>query len=181
MKAVQVLPYSPQWPVMFAATRDLLLRVFAGEDTTIEHIGSTAVPGLAAKPVIDVLLGAPSLDVIERHTAQLDRHGFDYVPRHERVLPQRRYFVAQPPSGLRVHLHGVVQDGELWRQHLSFRDALRRDPALRDRYQQLKLQLAIQHAGDKSAYTEAKGPFVRETLAALTRTPRSLDEPDRAG
>lgn len=167
MSTVHIAAYSPQWPESFAQLRGTLLRAFAGEEVTVEHIGSTAVPGLSAKSVIDVLLGVPSLAVVEARIEALAAQGFDYVPKHERVLPQRRYFVAQPPGGLRVHLHGVVQDGPLWRAHLGFRDALRGDAQLRARYQALKLQLAAQHADDKAAYTEAKGPFIREVLAML--------------
>ncbi len=167
MSTVHIAAYSPQWPQAFAQLRGTLLRAFAGEAVAVEHIGSTAVPGLSAKPVIDVVLGAPSLAVIEARIASLAAQGFEYVPKHERVLPERRYFVAQPPGGLRVHLHGVVQDGPLWRAHLGFRDALRADADLRERYQALKLHLAAEHADDKAAYTEAKGPFIRGVLETL--------------
>jgi len=165
MSTVHIAAYSAQWPQVFAQLRGTPLRAFAGEAATVEHIGSTAVPGLSAKPVIDVLLGVPSLAVIEARIEALAAQGFEYIPRHERVLPQRRYFVARPPGGLRVHLHGVVQDGPLWRAHLGFRDALRGDAQLRARYQALELQLALEHADDKSAHTEAKGLFIREVLA----------------
>lgn len=167
MSTVRLQPYSAQWPHAFAEINVSLRRAFEHDAVLVEHIGSTAVPGLSAKPVIDVLLGASSLPVIESRVDALAACGFDYVPKHERVLPQRRYFVAQPPGGLRVHLHGVVQDGPLWRAHLGFRDALRGDVHLRMRYQALKLRLAAEYAGDKAAYTEAKGPFIREVLAAL--------------
>lgn len=167
MSAVHVLPYSTQWPEAFTAVRTTLLEIFGNDAVAVEHIGSTAVPGLAAKPVIDVLLGAPSLAVIEQRITALAARGFDYVSKHERVLPQRRYFVMQPPGGLRVHVHGVVTGGHLWREHLTFRDALRGDAQLRARYQALKLQLAAEHADDKAAYTEAKGPFILGALAAL--------------
>ena len=169
MSAVHVLPYSAQWPEAFTAVRTTLLEIFDNTAVAVEHIGSTAVPGLSAKPVIDVLLGAPSLAVIEQRIAALGARGFEYVPKHERVLPQRRYFVPQPPVGLRVHVHGVETGGRLWREHLTFRDALRGDAQLRARYQALKLQLAAEHAGDKAAYTEAKAPFVREAIDARLR------------
>ena len=167
ISTVHIAAYSPQWPQVFAQLRGRLLRAFAGEAATVEHIGSTAVPGLSAKPVIDVLLGAASLAVIEARIEALAAQGFEYIPKHERVLPQRRYFVARPPGGLRVHLHGVVEGEPLWRAHLDFRDALRSDAQLRARYLALKRRLAAEHADDKAAYTEAKGPFIREVLAML--------------
>lgn len=167
MSAVHIAAYSAQWPQVFAQLRGTLLRAFAGAAVTVEHIGSTAVPGLSAKPVIDVLLGAASLAVIEARIEARAAQGFEYIPEHERVLPQRRYFVARPPGGLRVHLHGVVEGEPLWRAHLDFHDALRSDAQLRARYQALKPQLAEEHADDKDAYSEAKGPFIRGVLAML--------------
>lgn len=164
---VRLEPYSAQWPAVFANIRDELLQVFPPGTVAIEHIGSTAVPGLSAKPVIDVLLGAESLAVIEARIADLVQAGYEYVSKHERVIPMRRYFVAQPLGGLRVHVHGVQKGAAIWQEHLAFRDALLADPQLRDRYQSLKRQLAETFAEDKAAYTDAKAPFIRNVLAAF--------------
>lgn len=103
----------------------------------VEHIGSTAVPGLSAKPVLDVLLAAATLGQIEQHIDALVGAGYEYRHRYERQIPDRRYFVraADGAGALRVHLHAVVQGGMIWRNHLIFRDALRADPALRDAYE----------------------------------------------
>lgn len=160
-------PYSAEWPRLFLAHRDTLRATFAPVDVDIEHIGSTSVPGLAAKPVIDILIGAASLADIESRIPPLVAAGFTYRPEHESALPTRRYFTLTPPGSLRVHVHAVVRGDALWRDHLAFRDALRSDDALRDRYQALKLTLAQRHAHDKAAYTEAKGPFTREVIALL--------------
>ncbi len=164
-----VEPPSPEWPRLFLAHRDALRAAFAPVDVDIEHIGSTSVPGLAAKPVIDILVGAASLADIESRIAALIAAGFAYRPEHESALPMRRYFTRTPPGGLRVHVHAVERGGTLWREHLAFRDALRSDDALRDRYQALKLALAQRHAHDKSACAEAKAPFIREVIALSGR------------
>lgn len=165
MNTVVVLPYSPDWPEQFETLHALLRDVFTETDIVIEHIGSTAVPGLAAKPVIDIALGAPTLERIEAKIDALAEDGFDYVRKYERELPMRRYFVRPPmDSLLRVHLHGLVSGDDHWQRHLAFRDALRNDPTMRERYQSLKLLLAERHADDKSAYTEAKAPFILEVL-----------------
>ena len=164
-----IAPSSTEWPRLFLAHRDTLRAAFAPLDVDIEHIGSTSVPGLAAKPVIDILVGAASLDDIASRIPALVAAGFTYRPEHEAALPTRRYFTLTPPGGLRVHVHAGVHDSPLWRDHLAFRDALRRDDALRDRYQALKLALAQRHAHDKSAYTQAKGPFIREVIALSGR------------
>jgi GrpB-like predicted nucleotidyltransferase (UPF0157 family) len=162
--AVEIHPWNANWAAQFVVARDELKAVFAPAAVAIEHIGSTSVPGLAAKPVIDVLLGADSLSAIEARIGALAEVGYSYVPKYERELPQPRYFVRAPAERLRVHLHGVERGCGLWRQHLAFRDALRADADLRDRYQALKLRLAEAFAGDKSAYTDAKAPFIRAVL-----------------
>ena len=167
MSAVVVSPYSPEWPQLFHVLRERLLPVFASQAIVIEHIGSTAVPGLAAKPVIDMLLGAAALADVESKIGALDGLGFTYIPKYERELPMRRYFVSASAIPLRVHLHAIELDSPLWQQHLMFRDALRADAGLRARYQSLKLGLANTFAGDKAAYTAAKSPFIQSMLAGL--------------
>lgn len=164
--AVVICPYDPAWAMQFLDLQAQLQPAFP-VPAALEHIGSTAVLGLAAKPVLDVLLGVAELAQAEAQTAWLAERGFEYVSKYEVDLPQRRYFVkAASSTKLRVHLHAVERGGELWRNHLLFRDALRSDPLLRGRYQALKLDLARQHAADKAAYTEAKAPFIRAVLAA---------------
>jgi GrpB-like predicted nucleotidyltransferase (UPF0157 family) len=164
MPAVVLAAYSPDWPAAFRAVRAELLSVFAADTICVEHVGSTAVVGLPAKPVIDVLLGAPSLADIEARIGALVAVGYVYRAAYEQVIPDRRYFVRPAGASLRVHLHGVVQHAHLWREHLAFRDALRRDPSLQQAYQTLKQRLAVQHADDKAAYTAAKAPFIRRVL-----------------
>lgn len=170
MSNVVVSPYSAKWPDLFQNIREELISVFEPANVSIEHIGSTSVPGLAAKPVIDVLLGAESLASIEATIGKLEDCGYSYVSKYEREIPERRYFVKSPPDSLRIHVHGVKIGSRLWREHLSFRDALRNDSDLLAEYQALKLRLAKEFAHDKSAYTEAKGPFIQTILAKICPT-----------
>ncbi len=165
--SVSVEPWTADWAADFSERRAELLDVFESADVTVEHIGSTAVPGLAAKPVIDILLGAATLSAIESRIEPLAHAGYRYVPKYEIELPSRRYFVKAEDGARRVHLHAVEKDSRIWREHLWFRDALRRDTLLREQYQTLKLQLAASFAHDKSAYTAAKGPFIQSVMAAL--------------
>ncbi len=167
MSTVVVSPYSPDWPTQFHAMREALLSAFAPTPVTIEHIGSTSVPGLSAKPVIDVLLGARSLAEIESKIKPLNEIGYSYVPKYEREIPTRRYFVKSLATSLRVHLHAVEIDSRIWQEHLTFRNALRGDANLRSEYQALKLRLAAEFADDKSAYTAAKAPFIHAVLASV--------------
>ena len=165
MSTVTVVAYSSQWPNEYRAIRDELAEVFAPIAVVIEHIGSTSVPGLAAKPVIDVTLGARSLAEIEAKITALGERGFVYVAKYEREIPRRRYFVKSPAASLRVHLHAVEAGKRLWNEHMTFRDALRNDSALRSEYQALKLRLAEEFRNDKAGYTAAKGPFIQSVIA----------------
>ena len=167
MSTVVVSPYSAEWPRHFRLIREELLSVFVPLAVDVEHIGSTSVPSLAAKPVIDVLLGARSLADIESRIGSLRELAYAYVPKYEREIPMRRYFVRPKATTPRVHLHAVESDSRIWHEHLTFRDALRSDSNLRARYEALKLQLAGQFADDKAAYTAAKGPFIQAVLTAV--------------
>ena len=154
---------TPAWPACFERQRLALAALFAR--ASIEHVGSTSVPGLAAKPVIDILIGASSLVEIEAQIAPLAALGFTYFPQHERVLPQRRYFARAAAAEPAVHLHAVVKGSAFWAQHRAFRDALRRQPRLAMEYAALKRRLAQQFANDREAYTDAKAPFIQAVLA----------------
>lgn len=169
MSAVVLLPYDPAWATHYAAIESVLVAVFAPLPIRVEHIGSTAVPGLAAKPVIDVLLGAPTLADVELQIEALGELGYQYVSKYEETLPQRRYFVRAASATPRVHLHAVEQRSDFWRSQLYFRDCLRADALLCARYQALKQRLAREHASDKAAYTAAKAPFIEAVLATADR------------
>ncbi|WP_395010144.1 GrpB family protein [Undibacterium sp.] len=166
---VIIRPYSEEWPHLFEKIRQELLTAFSPDSTQIEHIGSTAVVGLCAKPVIDVLLGTNSLNEIESQITSLDTLGFGYVSKYEQDIPTRRYFVKSSSDSLRIHVHGVEIGSRIWCEHLKFRDLLRTDAQLRSEYQQLKLRLAAQYADDKSAYTDAKEPFIKSVLEKIRR------------
>lgn len=166
MQELRVIDYQDTWPAQYAQVEAELREALSPLDVTLEHIGSTAVPGLCAKPVIDVVLGVDSLDAVTAPIAALAAIGFVYRPEYESVIPERRYFVRAADATPRVHLHALVRGGAQWRQHLLFRDALRGDRDLMQSYASLKQQLAVLHASDKAAYTEAKAPFIRQVLAS---------------
>ena len=147
--------------------------IFDADPVHIEHIGSTSVPGLCAKPVLDILVGAQSLAAVTCRTAKLEEAGYLYRPEYEAEIPDRRYFVRPAASQPRVHVHAVVQGGALWLTHLAFRDALRSSPELSREYATLKRQLAAQYREDKAAYTEAKSPFIARVVANALSTRRS--------
>lgn len=165
MSSIVLSPYSHEWPKIFARERDLLVPAFNPISFEVEHIGSTAVPGLTAKPVIDILLGAASLAAIESRIDHLGAIGYEYVTKYERELPLRRYFVKSSTASNRVHLHAVERGTRIWREHLAFRDMLRSDSRLCSSYEALKKDLAANFSGDKAAYSAAKAPFIQSALA----------------
>ena len=163
---VQLSPYSPLWPAIFDYERGQLAAVL-GDAMRIEHIGSTAVPGLGAKPIIDVLVGAPDLPSIEARIPALQACGYQYVKEFERALPERRYFRRTDGQPGHFHVHAVACGGPFWTSHLAFRDALRSDAALAEEYWKLKTRLAARFPNDREAYTDGKGDFIRRVLDSL--------------
>uniref|UniRef100_A0A832I287 GrpB family protein n=1 Tax=Eiseniibacteriota bacterium TaxID=2212470 RepID=A0A832I287_UNCEI len=167
MSHVTLVEHRPEWFDPFHAVARELEGPFAGCAARIEHIGGTAVAGLCAKPVLDVLLGVEDLGVIESRAAALVGLGHRHRPEHEAELPERRSFVRAAARLPRIHLRGVVQGGTLWSEHLAFRDALRRDDALAARYAALKREPATLHRDDRAGYTAAKAPFIADVVARV--------------
>lgn len=166
---IEIVDYDPAWPAMFAEERERLHAALAGEAVeAIEHLGSTAVPGLAAKPVIDMLLAVSSLDAA-RKTFPDRLATLGYVFWRDDPRPGRLYFVkGMPPFGEKRthHLHVCKRPGKLWSQ-LGFRDHLRDNREDAARYAALKRDLAARYSDDREAYTEAKGDFIGEIMARI--------------
>jgi GrpB-like predicted nucleotidyltransferase (UPF0157 family) len=161
---IVIVPYLPDWPRQYEEERALLKTIFAGSDIAIEHVGSTAVPGLGGKPVIDIMVGLSELAEAECRIPELECAGYEYVREYETQLPKRQYF-RKPRIGSRVfHLHCVIKPSDFWIRHLAFRDLLRAHPESAAAYYELKRDLAIRVK--KEEYTEAKSPFIK---AILTR------------
>lgn len=162
---VRLVPYDPAWPQLFAAEAARLERALAGMIIRFEHTGSTSIPGLAAKPVLDILGGVPDDAPMEPYIAALTASG--YVHRGEQGIAGREFFRRGEPRAYHLHLTSV--GSSFWRDHLAFRDYLRANPGVRDEYGKLKLDLALRFPNDRESYIDHKGPFVRHVLdLALT-------------
>lgn len=163
--AVEIVPYDPLWPMKFAEERVLISAVLAawivGEP---EHIGSTAVPGLAAKPIIDIMAPVETLAGAAPAIKAAESLGYLYFPYKAGVM---HWFCKPSPAVRSHHLHLVPLDSRLWHERLLFRNALRGEPELRCQYQALKLRLARVHRNDRDAYTDAKAPFIAAVLARV--------------
>ncbi len=152
--------------MLYEEERSLLLGSLPSTEFQVEHIGSTAVPGLPSKPIVDMMLGARSLSLIEAQLTVLQNLGYEYLPRHEVEIPDRRFFAKPVVRPRAVHLHGLEIGGTRWNAHLEFRNQLRASPELSENYANLKKRLAAQFIDDRAAYTEAKSTFIRGVLAA---------------
>ncbi len=122
MSLIRLEEASPAWALRFVRAREELGRLFPG--LSLEHVGSTAVPGLAARPILDLLLGLPSLEVVEARIPELEALGYRYVPDYEGALPRRRYFRREAGEGPTCHLHTAVKGSAFWEERLAFREAL---------------------------------------------------------
>ena len=151
----------PRWPARFAEERERIAAALGTFAPGIEHIGSTAVPGLAAKPILDILVGARLLPPGPEPVAALGHLGYDYLGEHG--IPGRHFFARGWPRT--HHLHLVEHGGDFWTSHLRFRDHLRAHPGEATAYAALKRELAARHGHDRSRYTEMKSTFIAAALA----------------
>ena len=168
ISSVFIVPYDATWPGRFEAEAERIERACAGLPIRLEHIGSTAVPGLAAKPVVDILAGRPPRSRTEPYIAAMKQLGYEH--KGSFGVPGRNYFRRGTPRSFHVHM--VVWTGPLWREHLLFRDHLRAHPDVAREYETLKYELAARFAHDKRLYQDEKGPFIRRVTreADVTET-----------
>ena len=171
---IEIVDYDPDWPAQFEAEKERLLSQIGRWSPAIEHVGSTAVPGLAAKPVIDIMAGVRSLADADRCIEGMRRLGYEYVPEFEDALPGRRYFRKGHPEQ-KWHVHIVEIRGVFWKRHIAFRDYLRAHSEAANEYAALKRRLAAQYPRDSLAYTDAKSDFILgiEKKAAAAMGPSS--------
>jgi GrpB-like predicted nucleotidyltransferase (UPF0157 family) len=166
-EAVHISTYDPAWPGLFEAERELLAHALRPWLVgPIEHVGSTAVSGLPAKPVIDIMAGVESLDASLEAISVLQNSGYQYSPYRADVM----HWFCKPSLAFRTHhLHLVPYLSQLWSERLAFRDCLRSNSTVASEYAELKLRLAETYRFDRESYTEAKGPFVNRVLKKIAR------------
>lgn len=159
---VHVVPYDPSWVDKFESEQASLAMLLAPwRSGPIEHVGSTAVVGMWAKPVIDIMVGVVSLAQSEPAKDVLARAGYQYAEYKTDVM----HWFCKPSFAMRTHhLHLVPFESDLWHERIAFRDLLRADSRLAREYAALKRDLARQFEFDREAYTEAKYPFIARAL-----------------
>ncbi len=155
---IEIVAYDPSWPVRFETEAALIRRSLAPWLAgSIQHVGSTAVPGLSAKPIIDIMAGVRSLEESRPAIEIAGAIGYCYAP----YQADAKHWFCKPSPAIRTHhLHLVAVDSQEWVRVLAFRDYLRTHSAVATQYEALKRELADRHHLDREAYTEAKGPFI---------------------
>jgi GrpB-like predicted nucleotidyltransferase (UPF0157 family) len=159
---VAIVPYDPAWPSRFEAERARLAALFP--DLRLEHVGSTAVPGMPAKPIIDCMAAVPSLAVADRLVDLLCANGYTTSASYNQSLGDRRWLMRHAAGRRTHHLHLVLEASPRLAECLRFRDALRADGELARRYAELKERLARECGTDREAYTVAKTAFIAAAL-----------------
>ena len=156
--------YDEDWATAYEVERALIDGALGQLAQRIEHIGSTSVPGLAAKPIIDVLVTVADLEVAQHTVEPLSRVGYTYVAEFEQETPNRRYFRKELDPEHGYHVHMYASDDDDVEQHLVFRDYLRANPSTAKEYEELKRHLAATVV--RAQYTDSKAPFIRQVIAA---------------
>jgi len=154
--------YNSKWPSLFEEEKGFLLGI-VGEwlSGTIEHVGSTAVPEIMAKPIIDIMFGVESLEESKAAIEVLSVNGYFYSPYKPEVM---HWFCKPSPDFRTHHIHLVPYGSVLWKERITFRDILLEKNCIAKKYSDLKLTLAMNNPDDREAYTQKKWPFIQGVL-----------------
>ena len=173
---VVIVEYDPRWPAAYRSEAALISQALAYSYVEMHHVGSTAVPGLSAKPTIDILVAVAQFARVQEYVRRLAPIGYQHVSHEEDAV---RLFFRKGVAHSH-HLHIVEYDGWEYRRHLLFRDHLRTHPETAQEYERLKQRLADQFSEARATYTASKANFVRSVIAAAARE-HSIDLSEDTG
>jgi len=162
MRNIVVVPYNPQWPEMFRREAAKIVAIFGPELVDLHHIGSTSVPGLSAKPIIDMMPLVRDINEVDRFNPAMAQLG--YEPMGEYGIPGRRYFRKGGDENRSHHLHAFGFDSPEVARHLDFRDYLIAHPTEARQYADLKTRLAEQFPHDIERYMDGKDAFIKTII-----------------
>jgi GrpB-like predicted nucleotidyltransferase (UPF0157 family) len=161
MKKVEVVPHDPRWRDSFEAESRQIAAALGENVVAIHHIGSTAVPGIHAKPIVDLLVEVKDLAGLDGRSAAMESLGYEVMG--EYGIPGRRYFRKDNQEGIRTHhVHAFEAGSAEVERHLAFRDYMIAHPADAQRYGELKRKLAQEHPQSADAYMDGKDGFIQE-------------------
>jgi GrpB-like predicted nucleotidyltransferase (UPF0157 family) len=174
---VSIEDYTAQWAEAFGEERDRLVAALGPLALAVEHVGSTSVPGLCAKPVIDIAIGVTDLQTGKECVAPLSALGYEY--KGEAGIPGRHFLAKGNPENRTHYIHVEPLNEALWRNHILFRDYLRCHPEEAVTYGQLKMALAEQFSQDRDAYALGKNNYI-ENIIRIASQEYELDESGRS-
>jgi GrpB-like predicted nucleotidyltransferase (UPF0157 family) len=157
---IQLSPYESGWQILFLEERDRLQASIGGYILDIQHIGSTSIPGMPAKPILDIGIAVTNFEEAVRCIPPMEKLGYRY--KGENGIPRRHYFVKGDPRTHHVHMVEIESEG--WRSSLLFRDYLIKNPETAREYARLKQELAKQFATKREAYQAGKDGFIKAVL-----------------
>jgi len=169
---VRLLPYQAQWCVIYAAEEARLKTAIGSYILDIQHIGSTSIPGMAAKPIIDIGVALESYQIGFDCVKPLEAIG--YIYKGENEIPGRHYFNYREPSIIHLHMYAATHPE--WQAHLLFRDYLRRHVDTARQYASLKQQLAERYRYERERYTHAKSEFIQKVIVLAQEELANLHE-----
>ncbi|ALL24131.1 GrpB family protein [Bacillus tropicus] len=158
---IVIKPYRKDWHEEYLLEKEKFISLFGGDCIAIEHIGSTSVQGLGAKPLIDMMIGVTDLQIIVKWIDDLLKIGYEYVPKE---TPNWRFFRKGKWRAGTHHLHVYIYNSDEWKNNLLFRDFLIKHEWARKEYRELKERLAATYPFDRVSYTNAKAPFIQKIL-----------------
>lgn len=161
---ISIHPYDPDWPVKFLQEKARLLSIFSHDLLEIEHIGSTAVPGIAAKPIIDLMAAVRTMSAADCLLVPLRDFGYATPPECNAALVDRRWLMRHSWGHRTHHLHLVELSSEGWRRTIRFRDILRSHADIAKAYEELKFRLAASAGSNRAGYILGKSEFVEDAL-----------------
>ncbi len=168
---VQLVDHQKSWSMAYNRERKILRRELGSYVCDIQHVGSTSIPGIQAKPIIDINIGVVSVRGAKQHMTALQRLGYTLrTPPSPTGRHWKLTYVKGPEGRRMVHLHVLRYQGVLWRKNILFRDTLRKNKRLARQYEHLKKTLAAQFPNDRKKYTAGKLPFIFRVQKRYRRT-----------
>ena len=168
--SVIIVDYNPQWPHMYAQEKVRIQDAIGEYLIDIQHVGSTSIPGLGAKPIIDIMAVVRNVSLVENCIQPLE--ALDYLYQGEGGIPGRHFFrkpIDISQAGRTHHLHMVEKGHEQWAMHQLFREYMLQHPESVQQYDALKRELALENGSNRAAYTAAKAPFIKSIIRAAVK------------
>ena len=162
--------YNPEWTIEFDKEHRLLTASILESNIKVEHIGSTSVNGLGAKPIIDIMIGLKDFKTADNHIAAIKNLGYNYIKKYESIMPNRRFFIKESGGNRTHHVHMVEINSEFWERLLRFRNHLRENKEDRDKYLELKINLAKREWEEINDFADAKTEFIRKIDKKLKKS-----------